>query len=222
MQKKHTFSGFPATEQKLGLDLFARFESYQGRKKQAEDAAVKANHRLAAKPWFDECEQGLQADELALVHRVHEGYLKVQQAALGGAQGQLSALSGEWTGIAAELQDRGELVHAIRCFQNDNNMLPEVDPDLPLPENLAEGIYAYEKLVQAEMETTRELLQAHKPALLQQHKFRRAKETLDFGGAGLEVGVAADDLLAARLALRQLRDEAQPPSATATTDDTAK
>lgn len=224
MQKKHTFSGFPATEQTLGLDLFVRFESYQRRKKQAEDAAVKANHRLAAKPWFDECEQGLQADELDLVHRVHEAYLKVQQAALGSAQGRLSALSGEWTGIAVELQDRGELVHAIRCFQSDNDMLPEVDPDLPLPENLAEGINTYEQLVRADLETTRALLQAHKPALLQQFKFRRASETILLGGAGLEVGVVADDLLAARLVLRQLRNEVQPPATATdvTTDNTAK
>ncbi|MBY0548618.1 MAG: hypothetical protein K2W95_15210 [Candidatus Obscuribacterales bacterium] len=207
---KQTFSGFPAAEQKLGLDLFARFESYQERKKQAEDAAVKANQRLAAKPWFDECEQGLQPEELNLVHRVHEGYLKVQQAALGGAQGQLSALSGEWTGIAAELQDHGDLVHAIRCFQSDNQMLPEVDTDLPSPETLAEGISAYEQIVAAELEATRALLQAHKPDLLQEYKFRRAKETVEFGGAGLEVGVAADDLLAARLVLRQLRNQVQP------------
>lgn len=205
------FSEYPADEQRQGIDLAARLASYHERKKQAEDSAVKATHRLSAKPWFDECERGLAEDELAVVHRVHEGYLQVHRAALAGAQGRLSALGGEWTTLAAELQDHNEVVHAVTCFKNDHQIVPEVDPDLPAPDKLAEGIYAYEELVRAELEQTRILLEAHRPDLLKQYKYNRSKQTVDFGGAGQAVADAADDLLAARIALRELRNEAQPP-----------
>lgn len=207
------FSAFSQDERKIGIDLEQRRRAYEKRRKALTATMEAAQTRLDTGAILAEVinRPELDESEKEKFGRVVEGYLDTQAESLDAAKEQIADLDHEWVKLDAMLREFGAVMHAVRIFEEEHGIAPVADPDLPEPDDLATGIYAYEDLVRADLETTRELLASQNTKLLTSYDFRSAEFKLDGGGGGELVVAAADLLLAVRTTLSNLRVAASLP-----------
>ncbi len=212
MPSKMYFSDFTPDEQRLAIDLEKRRAAWTKTKESAEKTNVAAGQRLAATPYFAEVLTlpGLPPDAVAQITEAHSRYLQLQEQNLAAGRAQYLAAEQQWSGLSPQLQQHANAVSAVINFEQSNRVTAEVDQDCPPPDELNDGIYGYEQILRRELEETRMVVAANKPELLGQYQFKVAEESIDFGGAGKTVAAAADELRAARILLRTVRQLAQP------------
>lgn len=206
---QNSFSSFPQDEQRNGLELEAFRLFYVGRKAVLETHLKDSKARLEALPIVNEFSQlakrNLDESARRELDRAFASFEQMHREASSLAVGEIDALEQEWNSRQARLNQYSAVMHAVRVFKDERGIAPIVDPELPAPQELNSGIYAYEDLVFAELEKTREVLSQHAPYLLGSYQFRSSELSLEDGGGGLAVEQAADILLACRIKLRALR-----------------
>ena len=71
-----------------------------------------------------------------------------------------------------------EVLDAIQNYIETHGVEPEVDPDLPEPDELDVGLFQYERLLLGELKETREFLSAHEPEALERETFLSAENII--------------------------------------------
>lgn len=204
----HTFSAYTREEQKNALELEAIRIDYLERKAALAEALKQAQARLSVRSIFDEFAQSAKFTEAVRdeFEAELEGFMGLHQESYDQAAADGYALQTEWQSHTQRLEKYKSAMYAARVFKEEYRVDPVVDPDLPPPDELSQGIYAYETLVQNDLEATRKLLTDRAPALLGSWEFRSVELYFESGGdGGSLVQEAADRLLAHRIKLANLR-----------------
>lgn len=210
MGRKNYFSQFTIAEQQQALDLRKRLDAAATAKKAAEELNVATSHRLSAVRYFPEVLQqpGIAPELAGQMREVFDRYKKQQDENATRGRADYVAAEAEMATLSPLLQQNADAVTAVIHFLSGNQVPAEVDRDCPEPDALIDGLAGYEALVKRELVETEALLTERRPELLRGYQMSVARQTLEFAGAGQEVAAAADEMRAARIILRNLRQSA--------------